>query len=117
VKRDFDLIRDILLNIEQHQSHGHFSVRLEGRDEVEISLHLKWLHEAEFVDAYNLQWTTIWQVSSLTWKGCDYLDAVRDPGIWGKVRKKLLVVGGSATIDLVKALAQGYISQKLGLQA
>ena len=56
-------------------------------------------------------------VSRLTWEGHEYLDSVRDPKVWAKVTGKLKEVGGTASIDIVKALAIGFAKEKLGLDA
>ena len=117
MKRELDLIREILLYIEERQAKQRFSVIIEGHSEIEVALHLKWLDEAGFIDAVNLTNTTLWHVHSLTWQGLDYLDAIRDPGVWGKVKKKLLDVGGTATVEIVKALGQEYLKQKLGVSS
>jgi hypothetical protein len=49
----------------------------------------------------------------LTWLGHDYLDAVRDEGIWHKTKKAVSETGGSATLEIVKALALGFVKKKI----
>jgi Hypothetical protein (DUF2513) len=50
--------------------------------------------------------------SGLTWAGHDYLDAVRDPEIWKKVRQTTDAAGGF-TLELVKDLAKGFIKTQI----
>ncbi|WP_085893338.1 DUF2513 domain-containing protein [Roseovarius litorisediminis] len=48
-----------------------------------------------------------------SWNGHDYLDAVRDPGIWSKTTTAVKETGGSAALEIVKALAVGFAKKKL----
>lgn len=41
-------------------------------------------------------------VSGLTWDGQDYLDAIRDPKVWSKVKKTVKEAVGSTTLEVVK---------------
>ena len=55
-------------------------------------------------------------VERLTWEGCDFLDAARDPSIWQKAQQKFLS-GVSYTFEIVKAWLKKEIrwhSQTLG---
>ncbi|MGC1861342.1 MAG: DUF2513 domain-containing protein [Methylocystis sp.] len=48
----------------------------------------------------------------ITWQGCEFLDAIRDPEIWKKTRSGALAAGGF-TFDLLKDLAKGFLKKKL----
>lgn len=41
----------------------------------------------------------------MTWDGNDYLDSIRSESVWGKVKKALGEVAGSASLDTVKSIA------------
>ena len=56
--------------------------------------------------------TPMWTDLDLTWAGHDFVDAIRDPQIWNETRKGL-EYAGSFTLDLVKALAKGFITKKI----
>ena len=45
--------------------------------------------------------------------GHDYIDAIRDEGIWAKTKEVVKESGGSATIEIVKALAIGLLKNKI----
>ncbi|KIC40124.1 hypothetical protein RA27_14925 [Ruegeria sp. ANG-R] len=49
----------------------------------------------------------------ITWAGHDYLDSVRDKGIWEKTKRALVETGGSASLEVVKILAIGFAKTKL----
>lgn len=112
MKRDLDLIRDMLLKIEESGSEiSPLSIedflKFNADPEV-ISYHLYLLFNAGFINvAYEEPFydTTNYFVTTLTMHGCDYLDAVRDVGIWHDVKEKLKAVGGPASLDIVKAVA------------
>lgn len=112
MKRDLDLIRDMLLKIEESGSEiSPLSIedflKFNADPEV-ISYHLYLLFDASFINvAYDEPFynTTNYFVTTLTMHGCDYLDAVRDVGIWHNVKEKLKAVGGPVTLDIVKAVA------------
>ncbi|PWE32440.1 hypothetical protein DDZ14_10270 [Maritimibacter sp. 55A14] len=47
----------------------------------------------------------------ITNAGHDFLDAVRDEGIWEKTKSRIVKAGGSATLDVVKEIAVSLISR------
>jgi hypothetical protein len=49
----------------------------------------------------------------ITSRGHDYLDAVRNDGIWAQTREAVRDAGGSATLEIVKAVAIGFVRKKL----
>lgn len=52
-------------------------------------------------------------VFRITNSGHDYLDAIRDDGIWTKTKQAVADTGGSATLEIVKSLAIGYLKKKI----
>ncbi len=114
MKRDLDLIREILLQVEEREPKQPLEVKIEGRDRQEIVGHVRLLQEAGFVEATFTGGPTA-IVHRLTWDGHEFLDSVRESNIWAKVRERLKEVGGTASIDIVKALAIGFAKEKLGL--
>ena len=49
----------------------------------------------------------------LTARGHDFLDSIRSPSVWGKVKQQLAVVGGSASLEVVKTIAKKAVSDVL----
>ena len=49
----------------------------------------------------------------ITAAGHDYLNAIRSDGIWDKTKAAVAQTGGSATIELLKALATGFVKKKI----
>ncbi len=100
MKRDMDLVRDILK--EAAASDGPFDAKAlasEAHPFEEIAAHVEMLDEAGYVRA---EVTRAWggvpvaaKIERLTWEGSDFLDAVASDRIWAKVKRK--VGGRSAT--------------------
>ena len=114
MKRDMDLLREILLQVETREPKQPLEVKIEGRDRQEIVGHVHLLQEARFVEASFTGGPTA-IVHRLTWDGHEFLDAVRDSTVWAMVKKKLKKVGGTASVDIVKATASAVLKAQLGL--
>lgn len=116
VERDMDLIRDLLLMVEANpemdgtHEFQFASGAFPDRSPEEVSYHLKKLIEAGFL--HGNQHTAL--VSSLTWNGHEFLDNIKDPGIWGKTKKQLSGLPGVA-LTVVAQIAQAEIKKHLGL--
>ncbi len=114
MKRDMDLIREILLQVETREPKQPLEVKIEGRDRQEIVGHVRLLQEARFVEATFTGGPTA-MVHRLTWDGHEFLDSVRDPTVWATVTKRLEKVGGFASVDVIKTLGIAVIKDQLGL--
>jgi DNA-binding transcriptional ArsR family regulator len=122
MKRDFSLIRELLLKLEATElKPGRFltirpdaqALSVEGYEPDMVMYHLRQLEEAglvKFGSPSPIDGTLLF--SRLTWAGHDYLDAIRDPEIWRKTKKEADALGGF-TLELVKDLATGFIKTKI----
>jgi hypothetical protein len=54
----------------------------------------------------------IFDVERLPMDGHDFLDSIRSPDVWNKIKKDALIAGGF-TLDLLMKLATGYIKKAL----
>ena len=79
------------------------------------------LYEAGFIreDAYSESrrgsFTNELNIERLTNGGHDFLDSIRDDGIFAAVKEKLAIVSGTASLAAIKALADGAVKEVLGL--
>ncbi len=126
MKRDMDLVREILLKAETREkvSTGDLLGLVEPTEEgaKKLAYHLEMLtQQAKFLGG-NAHWThgvgpnhdearREWYALDLTWAGHEFLDAVRDPEIWRKTKEGANKVGNWA-LDFVVELAKGYAKQK-----
>src|SRR5260370_422722 len=109
MKRDMDLIRELLLKLESAPSEMGdvfgFSpedkeVSVEGYTPAQIEYHLSLLREIRFIECPGSQPMPGITFSGLTWAGHDYIDAVRDPDIWRKTKQGAEAAGGFTTGNL-----------------
>jgi 6-phosphogluconate dehydrogenase (decarboxylating) len=120
MKRDLDLVRQILLAAEAEPS-GYVggNPEVQGHTEEQVGYHVYLMHQAGLVEAAN---TSAQDSSSptalllnLTWKGHDFLDAAKNGGVWAKAKDKALAVGGSLSFELMKDLLVATARDQLGL--
>jgi hypothetical protein len=121
MKRDMDLIRELLLKLESVPSEMgdvfSFSpedkeVTVEGFTPAQIEYHLSLLREIGFIECPDSQPMLGITFSGLTWAGHDYIDAVRDPEIWRKTKLGAEAAGGF-TVDLLRDLAKGLLKTQI----
>lgn len=109
MKRDMDLIRDLLLKIEEGQT--SFSTEDDDEAAERVSEHLRLLNERGLIKGMFLLDGGV-LVSGLEWEGHDFLDAIRDPAVWAKTKSGALAAGGW-TMDILKDLAKGLIKKQI----
>lgn len=49
----------------------------------------------------------------LTNYGHDFLDAMRDEGIWSRTKDAVAQSGGNATLEIVKTIATGFLKKQI----
>jgi len=119
VKRDAELIRKMLIAIEECPADERInSFNFEGYDHDTVVRHLELLIDAGLVDGEVIHYVSSdpsnFVVHDLTWEGHDFVDAVRDETIWKKVKEKLLKPTGSWTFGLIVEYAKAEIRSRLG---
>ena len=115
MKRDMDLVREILLKIEeQHISTAILNLRIEGYDLSTVAYHCKIMHEAGLLSHYSAQYGSntlyAFQVGGLTWEGTDYLDKVRDDSVWRKTRDAIVQKGLPFVFETIKIVSSAFIT-------
>lgn len=115
MKRDMDLVRKILLQIEEeHVSTAIFNLKIEGYDLPTVAYHCKIMNEAGLLSHYSAKYgsDTIYafQVGGLTWEGNDYLDKVRDNSVWKKTKDAITDKGLPLIFDTIKTVSSAVIS-------
>jgi hypothetical protein len=121
MKRDMDLVRELLLKLEAFPAEygdvfafnlGDADVAVDGRTDAEVMYHLELLRERGLIDSPGSQPMTGVTFSGLTWQGHDFADSMRDSQIWLATKEGAEKAGGW-TFDLVIALAKGLIKKKI----
>src|SRR3546814_4166906 len=94
MKRDMDLVREILLAIEKHPEPTVWGyLEIEGFELGPINAHLHLLDEAGYIRAAaaqdaNTPYGYMMQDASQTWAGYEFLETIRDTEIWRLTRSE-----------------------------
>ena len=120
MKRDMEIVRKILLAIEE-TAHGFAGrdFKLEGYTDEKVRYHVYIMMEAGLLCGAK----TTHQGSqspqaiprSLTWAGHEFLDAARDDTRWAKVMEEVKNFGGAVTIAVLTELLVRAMKHQLGL--
>ena len=120
MRRDLDVIRDLLLEIEQFTGYTNYSKRMvnDTRDFNMTAFHLMILVDNGFIEATMTTPPTKkrgpeYIISRITSSGCDYLDNIRDKSIWDKTKTKLGSLGETASLEVVKITSGAIIKEAL----
>lgn len=109
MKRDFELVRLILLRAEAAPDFSVSSSAFEGYDEPTVARHFALLEEAGFIDAnlarYEGRGALQGTVERLTWAGHEFLDTTRNETVWNRTKELVKEKSGSASFEVFKALA------------
>ena len=105
MKRDFNLIRAILLALEENETVIGFStLEIDGVTEEQVSYHVRLLFQAGLIDALDASAMNSfhWLPGLLTWDGHEFLDASRDETRWKSAQNLILEKGGDLGFDVLK---------------
>lgn len=111
MRRDMDLIRHLLLVVEQATGDDSLqasSVTVEGRSANEILGHFALMDDAgllEVQDSFSdLSSTGAADrfIAGLTWAGHDFLESARNDTTWQKAKGLVQKAGGPATLEVFK---------------
>jgi hypothetical protein len=117
MKRDMDLVREILLVCEADE-HGRVSgeLQIDGYTDEQIGYHAYLMIEAGLARGFDQSGagdpSPQGRIISLTWAGYDFLEASRDDGRWNKVKQAAKSVGGMA-IDVLKPVLIDLATQAM----
>lgn len=121
MKRNWDLIRDLLFYVEDRGKLDSWIDPIEAikdkHDPDNILYNTKLIYEAGLIE-----WSDIsshsglaYRIRGLTFEGHDFIDCIREDTIWNKVKNKLKDVGGAASLQVLVSLAKKTVTDHLGL--
>jgi len=125
MKRDLDLIRDILLDVENWSNAQPLtlsSLEYEGKTKQEIGYQLELLADAGYIDVrivkdhVGIGYSDAFIVR-MKMAGHEYLDTVRSPEVWKKTKTTLEKVGGGAALEVVKQIASKIMAELISKYA
>ncbi|SCL76594.1 hypothetical protein L21_2529 [Methanoculleus chikugoensis] len=118
MKRDMELVRQILLQIESSTGDDFANIQIENYSPEEIAYHVYLLKDAGLIEAeisYSMDSVKPedYVIFRMTWAGHDFLDASRDEGLW---KKAMGIIGEqvkSAPFDVIKTILVKMIELQL----
>ena len=115
MKLNYNLIRDLLLLIEEEAdgfhplSVSHYVNQIHGYSDNIIRYHIKFLQDSRFIEYKNLGF-----IIDITPAGRKYLDNVRNPELWNRAQK-IIQPFGKVGLDIVSAIGESLLLKEIGL--
>lgn len=112
MKRDYGLIREVLLKLEEltpGETYEATKLGMEYEDEREFVYNIglmidAGLLEGEVVHSVVTRFQDAF-ILSVRWEGQEYLDTVRDPAVWSETKRRLGRFAAEVPIDVLKQTA------------
>ena len=126
MKLNHDCVRDVMIFVEENVPYGHYadfsSVEIKDYSHEDIIYAADKLLEANLLDGSKHKYigsnTPDIRITSITWAGHQFLDNIRDDGVW-KNTKKVISNFSSVSLSLVGSIASQVITslvqKQLGL--
>lgn len=122
--RDDDLIRALMLVLEQANSYVNDNLVVEGYTRDQVAYHLGLIVRAGYAEGPQPRYSSSGSdptiplavvVNRLSPAGHDFIAALRDDTVWAKVKERLAKVGGTASLDIIGQVGASITKQMLGL--
>lgn len=122
MKRDLDLIRNIMIYLEKNLQPGKdinttdlpFYNQNDDEDYQVMSEHIKLIIENGYIEVIKnpIRGFTFFYITRITTQGHDFLDALRNEKVWNQVKEKTLSASGF-TLSFLVDLGKEYIKNEL----
>lgn len=119
--RDDDFIRELLLDIEATPPLEVWSRQWPEPEEQAniLGYHLWLLQDAGYIEAGHhsrfLSRGEVWHSVKLTWAGTNFLNTIRDPGVWTETKNRVASTVGTVSIAVLTEVATSVARRMLGL--
>lgn len=117
MQRDWDLIRKILLKLEEKADAQSFlsDDEFRGYHSEMVSYHFKLLHSAGLIEAvdYSSARELCFGARSLTWDGHEFLDKIRNDSTWNSLKTLIKSKRLELSFEVIKMAASGLVAQVL----
>lgn len=119
MKRDLDIIRKMLLAVEEAPTGFAPTLSFEGYTDAQVGYHAYLLIDAGLAKGADVtshgSGGPVAIIQYLTWEGHEFADAARDETRWKKAKSIAAEKGGGITLDVMKALLISLTKAALGL--
>ena len=121
MKRDLDLVRQLLLQIEALPAGPPVQYRTSEIEDPVLLAHFELVLAAGLVNGKiaRSQGTRgdVISIVGLTWEGHEWIEMVRSDAVWDETKSTLLDGAGALTYELTKGVAGRILRARLGLIA
>lgn len=121
MKRDMDLIRRILLWLEDQPDVPRAAPTFDAVHENDVFYNCRLMAEAgfiEIIDTASMRGARYECIPErMTWRGHEFLDAARSETIWAKAKGRLSKVGETAGMETIMLLLRKLANVQLGLES
>jgi hypothetical protein len=117
MKRDMEIIRAILLKVEEKCPPNEYEIFTEA-DFPDLDWNVVWAHfrlmeQKEFFQGVSQEiGTSRFSVDGLSWEGYEFLETVRNSEIWKKTKSTAVDLKNFG-YETIKMIAKGYLKKKL----
>jgi predicted transcriptional regulator len=116
MKRDMDLIRNILLELEKKESATSWvTISIDGYTDDQVNYHIGLLSEAGFIEAKKYS-DGLCMVRNLTWKGHEFLENAKNDTIWIKTKEFIKEKGGSVSLGVMTEILKKIALKHFNLE-
>ena len=122
MKRDLELIRELLLFFEEKQDDAPVEVPpIEGYSQYQIAYHLLLMHEAGFLHGERQRSLSdperVISVIpfTLTWQGHEFLQSIKDDNMWRKLKEHVLKPSASWSFAFIGEWIKHELKRTFGL--
>jgi hypothetical protein len=119
MKRDMDLARKILIDLEQNDIIRNTQIELEGYSEEQIGYHCYLLDQAGLIvaiDANELEYPLPFFIPAhLTWDGHEFLNGIKNPSDWERVKKSVIQPAGGFVFSIAKDFIIQELKNRIGI--
>jgi len=117
VKRDLDLIRRLLLDIEEEGSDasrraGWTEPGDNGQAPDTVHYHIQLMHDAGLIIADELV-PGQWWPERITWAGHEFLDLARNEDLWHRAKRAIETAAGAAPFQVLQELLARNVREAL----
>jgi len=117
MKRNLDLIRDILFSVEGAPAGSTIGgIDFPDHDQMEISEHVQLLLDDGYIEGKVLRPHGIYAVTRLTARGHDFLDNARNSTVWKQVLHEAKEKGMSTSMTILNKLLEGALKKYAGIE-
>jgi len=116
MKRDLDLVRKIIVHLQDRDSESDLDpVEIEGYSSKIISYHLGQMYNAGLIDAirYEGEDHSIWLAKDLTWAGHDLADLFKSESLWSQAKKAINDAVGTVTLEALRFILNEALNGRL----